>query len=334
MALDGFISNKKASELFNLSIRQVSLFTLLNNVEYHKFFHKFLFRGEDMSNNIFWAMILNVIIALAQIIAGIFSGSLALISDALHNINDFFSLFISYIANKIASNKKSDIKHSYGFKRVEIISAFINGIMLLGVFFYLLFEAYKRLRTPHEVLGVPTLIVAIIGLIGNILGAMLLHEESHENLNIKSAFLHLVSDSLSSVGVILSSILILWKNLYIADTIISIVIAIFVLFGSYELLKESIHILLEGVPYNLDIEDVKRKILEIEGVKDVHHIHLWQIGSKEILLSAHVVVKDQELSEAEKIYGRINSILRENLGIIHSTIQLETSENKGCNCEF
>lgn len=285
-------------------------------------------------NRLFWAMLLNIFIAIGEVIGGLLANSLALISDAFHNINDFLALLISYLADLISKNKKKDSLYSYGYRRLEILSALLNGLLLLGLFIFLLYEAYERIKNPPKILGLPTFIVAVLGLVGNILGAGLLRKESHENLNIRSAFLHLVSDSLSSVGVIISSLLILWKNIYIADTVMSLIIAFFVLFGSYDILKNSIHILLEGTPYHLNPKKIEESISGVPGVKEVHHLHIWQIDSKEVALSAHIVVEDQKLSDAEKICNTIEKRLREDLGINHSTLQLEVEGGKNCHCEF
>lgn len=289
------------------------------------------------AKRILGAMFLNLSMAIIEVIGGVFSGSLALISDALHNINDFFVLVISYLAESISKNKKGGLNHTYGYRRLEILAALLNGLLLLGIFIFLASEALERVRNPKEVEGIQTIIVGIIGLFGNILGAYLLHEDSKHNLNIKSAFLHLISDALSSIGVIIGALFIILYRLYIADTIISLLIAAFILYSAFNLLKDTVHILMEGTPKDIDIKKIKESICRISGVKDIHHIHVWQISTKDVLLSAHLVVENQMLSLAEGIVEKVRNELKENFGIKHSTIELESEDiniEKKCQCEY
>ncbi len=290
-----------------------------------------------MAKKILIAMFLNLSMALLEIIGGVISGSLALVSDALHNVNDFFALVISYLAELISKNKKSNESHTYGYRRVEILAALLNGVLLLVIFVFLLLEAFHRWRSPKEVQGLQTFIIGIIGLIGNILGAYVLHEDSHHNLNIKGAFLHLLSDAISSVGVIIGAIFIILYKLYYVDTIISLLIAGFIFYNSIDLLKDTIHILMEGTPKGMNIESIVSEISKIPGVKNVHHVHLWQISSKDLLFSAHVVLEDQMLSNAERIIEEVRKLLKCKFEIDHSTIELETEngiKDKNCRCEY
>lgn len=289
------------------------------------------------AKKILGAMFLNFLMALLEVIGGVFSGSLALISDALHNVNDFFALLISYLAEIISKNKKSNLRHTFGFRRVEILSALLNGVLLLGVFFFLIIEAFHRIKSPKEVGGIQTIIIGFMGLVGNILGALLLREDSHHNLNIKGAFLHLISDAISSIGVIIGALFIIFYKLYIADTIISLLIAGFILYSSIDLIKDTLHILMEGTPKEVDINEIHRSICKIPGVRDIHHIHVWQVSTKDYLFSAHVVVEDQKVSEAEKIVYQIKETLKENFNITHSTLEVESEtffKQKECQCEY
>ncbi|HOJ93331.1 MAG TPA: cation diffusion facilitator family transporter [Dictyoglomaceae bacterium] len=281
------------------------------------------------------AILLNLLMALIEFIGGAISGSLSLISDALHNVNDVFSLVISYVAEVISKNKKSNSTHTYGYRRVEILSALLNGILLLLIFVFLISEAIQRFKVPTKVDGVQTIIIGFIGLIGNIVGAYLIHEDSHHNLNIKGAFLHLISDAFSSVGVIIGAILILMYNLYIADTIISLVIAGFIFYSAFGLIKDTLHILMEGTPRGIDIEALEDAILKVPGVRGIHHVHVWQVSSKDYLLSAHIVLDNQMISSAENITSQIKNLLEENFGINHSTLEVELEgEKKECQCEY
>ncbi len=290
-----------------------------------------------VAKRILGAMFLNLSMAIIEVIGGIFSGSLALISDALHNINDFFALIISYLAEIISKNKKRTLNHTYGYRRLEILAALLNGLLLLGIFIFLASEALERVRNPKEIEGIQTIIIGIIGLFGNILGAYLLHEDSKHNLNIKSAFLHLISDALSSIGVIIGALLIILYRLYIADTIISLLIAGFIFYSAFDLLKDTLHILMEGTPKGIDVKKIEESICRIHGVKDIHHVHVWQVSTKDLLLSAHLVVENQMLSLAERIVDEVRNKLEENFGIRHSTIELESEDvnkEKKCQCEY
>ncbi|MEN2984290.1 MAG: cation diffusion facilitator family transporter [Dictyoglomaceae bacterium] len=286
---------------------------------------------------ILMAMFINFSMALMEVIGGILSGSLALVSDALHNINDFFALLVSLLAELISKNKKSDRNHTYGYRRIEILSALLNSILLFGVFIFLILEALERIKSPKEVHGIQTITIGIIGLIGNMISAYLLHEDSQHNLNIKGAFLHLVSDAISSVGVIIGALLIIFYRLYISDTIISLLIAGFIFYNSIDLMKDTIHILMEGTPKGIEIEEIQKAICKVSGVRDVHHIHVWQVSSKDLILSAHIVVEDQRLSLAEKIVEEAKKVLRDQFGIDHSTLEVESEDlnkEKECNCEY
>lgn len=286
---------------------------------------------------LFLAMFINFSMALLEVIGGVLAGSLALVSDALHNINDFFALLISYFAELISKNKKGDGKHTYGYRRVEILAALLNGVLLFAVFVFLVLESLERLKNPKEVEGVQTIVIGIIGLIGNLVSAYLLHEDSHHNLNIKGAFLHLISDAISSVGVIISALIIIFFRLYIADTIISLLIAGFIFYSSLDLIKKTLHILMEGTPKGINIENIQNAICSVPGVKDIHHIHVWQISSKDFLLSAHVVVEDQMISCAEKILDQVKRVLAEKFEIHHSTLEIESENSiseKECRCDF
>lgn len=289
------------------------------------------------SKKLLWSMFINFTMALMEVIGGVLAGSLALVSDALHNVNDFFALLVSYLAEIISKNKKGDVNHTYGYRRVEILAALLNGLLLFGIFVFLILEAIERLKNPKEVEGVQTIIIGIIGFVGNVISAYLLHEDSHHNLNIKSAFLHLVSDAISSVGVIIGALIIIFFKFYVIDTIISLLIAGFIFYSSIDLIKNTVHILMEGTPKEIQMKELQEVICKVSGVKDVHHIHVWQISTKDLLLSAHIVLEDQMLSLAEKIVNEVKKVLSEKFGIHHSTLEIESeslSREKECRCEY
>lgn len=275
--------------------------------------------------NLAVSMGINLLITIIQIVGGIVSNSLSLISDAVHNFTDTFSLGLSLYANKI-SQKKSDEKQTFGYKRAEIIAAFINTSFLIGVSLFLFKEAFGRIIHPEEVNGKLLFTAAIIALVGNSAGALLLYKGSEEDLNVKSAFLHIFSDALSSIAVIIGGLLILYKGWYIIDPILTFAIGIYIIAMSYGILKESLHILMQGAPEDISINDIKDAIEKVEGVNNVHHIHVWSLTEEDIFFEAHICVNEMSLGESEKIKMEIKGILKENYEIEHSTLEFESNE--------
>jgi cobalt-zinc-cadmium efflux system protein len=279
-----------------------------------------------------YALILTTSIMLLEIIGGILSRSLALISDAGHMLMDSISLMISFIALKISKKEPTESK-TYGFYRIEILSAFINGILLAFVAFFIFREAYMRLFEPIIILEIPMLIIATIGLSANIVSALILSKQSHLSLNIKGAFLHVISDALSSFCVIVGGIMINITKIYLIDTILGIGISILIFNGSYQLLKEAVNILMEGTPKGLKIKDVMDEILKVKGVKNVHDLHVWSITTNMNALSAHIVLDNIFLEDASKILYEIREILKNKFKIMHTTLQIECElcpEGKVC----
>lgn len=279
----------------------------------------------DLSGRkIFWVTVLNATITLSEIIGGIFSGSLALLSDAMHNLSDTISIVLSYSANKISKRPKNASK-TFGYKRVEIISAFINSSILFLISFWLIFEAYKRFKSPEIINSTLMLTVAIIGLLANFISVFLLEKDSHENMNIKSSYLHLISDTISSVGVILGGFAIkIWDITWI-DPLITLLISLYILRETWHIIRKSTDIFMQGSP-NLDYAKIKSDIEKIEKVNNIHHVHAWMINEKTIHFEAHIDLEDIKLSEVEEVYDKINHILKEHYGISHVTIQPEINK--------
>jgi cobalt-zinc-cadmium efflux system protein len=273
------------------------------------------------------ALLLTALILIAQIIGGIFTGSLALLSDAAHIFLDMLALAMSYGAIRLAAIPANN-QHTFGFYRVKILAALINGISLFIIVFEILREALERLQNPQEVLVGPMLVVAVVGLIVNLIVALLLHDHDHNDLNTRSAFLHVIGDTLSSVGVIGGGLIILLTGWYWIDPLISVFIAVILLIGSGRVLRESIHVLMEGVPAGLDVSEVKASMASVVGIQNVHDLHVWSIVPGYQMLSAHVVMNDQPLSQTGQIIQTLNHQLTEQFGIQHTTIQLEC-ENCG-----
>ncbi|ASJ16562.1 cobalt transporter [Thermococcus chitonophagus] len=269
--------------------------------------------------------LLNFAITGAEIVGGILSGSLALLSDSLHNFSDAMSILASYIALKIGQRRKNE-KFTFGYRRAEILVAFINSSVLVGVSLFLIVEAYRRFLAPKAIDVKVMLPVAAVGLLANIFSVLLLHEHSHESMNVRSAYLHLLSDTLSSMAVVIGGLLMLKYNVSWVDPLITVGIALYILREAYYILKESVEVLMEASP-GLDFEEIKRRIEEIPGVKNAHHFHAWRIGEDEVHFECHVSVEDMPISRGQEIIDRIEEILRE-YGVKHVTVQLEVDRCK------
>ncbi|NJD99043.1 cation transporter [Thermococcus sp. LS1] len=275
-----------------------------------------------MKSRMVFSIILNFVITIAEVIGGILSGSLALLSDSLHNFSDAMSLLASYIAIRIGEREKNE-KYTFGYKRAEILVAFVNSAVLVGVALFLLVEAYKRFRDPNPIDTGLMLVVAVIGLLANLLSVLLLHEHAHESINVRSAYLHLVSDTLSSVAVVAGGLAIRYYDLVWIDPLVTVFISLYILREGYEILKESVEVLMEASP-ELDFDAIKAEIESIPGVKNAHHFHAWRIGEKEIHFECHVEVNDMPVSEAQRIIDEVEERLRK-YGVTHVTVQLEVN---------
>ncbi|WP_275399629.1 cation diffusion facilitator family transporter [Enterococcus faecium] len=274
------------------------------------------------SKKLFGVVVLNAVITLSEFIGGIASGSLSLVSDAFHNLSDTLAIIFSYGAQKMAQ-KEANEKHTYGYQRLEILSAFINSFILIILSLFLAVEAFKRFNSPEKINSHLMLIVAVIGLLANLFSTLLLRQEADESLNIKSSYLHLLSDTLSSISVIIGAVLIRFFGIYWIDPVITLVISIYILLEAIIVIKKAAAILIQSAP-TIDYEKMEQEIKAIEGVKDVHHVHIWQYSEKIIIFDGHIDFEDQLLSEIEKAYPRITSLLKLKYGITHVTIQAET----------
>lgn len=265
-----------------------------------------------------FSVIFNLIITLSEITGGILSGSLALISDALHNLSDTGALLTSFFARKI-SKKPKNLKYTYGYKRAEIIAAIINTTILLAISATLLIEGVKKIISPAEIKTNLMLIIAYIGLFGNGFTAILLFSHSKENLNLKSSFLHILSDLFSSIAIIITGHLISKYNILILDPIITFLIASYIIIESIKILKESLKIVMQATPENIDINYLKQELENLNFVKDVHHVHAWTLDGQDVYLECHVKINSNDYDKCLEI---INKKLKD-LGFNHNTIQLE-----------
>jgi cobalt-zinc-cadmium efflux system protein len=271
------------------------------------------------------ALSITGLMTIVELAGGLMSNSLALIGDAGHMFTDTLALGLSLFALNLAKRPASQTK-TYGYYRAEILAALINGTILVLVSGYIFYEAYHRFVEPPEVRGGLMLIVAAIGLAANVVGITILRSASRGNLNVKGAFLHMWSDTISSVGVIAAGIIILLTGRTIADPIISIIIGLLILRGAGGLVLESINILLEAVPKNLDVSRINDAVRKIKGVRDINDVHLWAITSGMYAMSCHLLIEDQKVSNCTQIVEEVNKTLSQKFGISHSTVQLECEE--------
>ncbi len=269
-----------------------------------------------------YSILLNGSIALAELIGGVFANSLALVSDAMHNFSDFIALIISLVATHVMG-WSGNAKKSYGYFRFEILAAFINSVLLVLIGAYIIYEAIARLYHPLRVNSQLMIIIAAAGFGANLLSVLLLHGHRKENLNLKSAFLHLTTDTLESGAVILAAVAISVFHFPILDPVLSIVIGAFIIKSSWDLLLESTNILTEGSPRGIDLNEVASYIRSFPGIKGVHHLHIWSLSSNFSALSAHIVVDDMQLSSTIVITGELEHQLADKFKIDHPTFQLE-----------
>ena len=278
---------------------------------------------EVQGKNILFSIFLNSIITIAQVVGGIFSGSLALISDALHNFSDVLTLIFSYIAN-VLSKKKASINQTFGYKRAELIAAFVNSITLFLVAVYLIFEASKRFSNPIEIKSDLVIWLSILGILANGFSALLLKKDAEHNINMKSAYLHLFTDMMASVAVLMGGILMKYFQIYWVDSVLTFIIGLYLIYVGWELLKKSTKMLMLFTPSTIDIKELVREVHKISGVNKLHHIHVWHLNDHELHLEAHLdCSEDIKLSEFNILLDKIELVLLEKFSINHTNIQPE-----------
>ncbi|GAA0432925.1 CDF family zinc transporter CzcD [Lentibacillus halophilus] len=262
-----------------------------------------------------------------EAIGGFITNSLALLSDAGHMLSDSVSLGVGLLAFTVGE-KVADYSKTYGYKRFEILAAVFNGVTLVLISLYIFYEAYKRFLNPPEVASTGMLVIGFIGLLVNIVVAWMLHRgDTEENLNLRAAFLHVLGDLLGSVGAITAALLIMFFNWGFADPLASVIVAILVLISGWRVTKEAVHVLMEGTPKNVDLDDIIHTVENTNGIRSIHDLHVWSITSGENALSCHAVVDgDLSIQESQKLLQTIEHDL-EHKGIGHVTIQMENQEH-------
>ena len=280
-------------------------------------------RYSSTQRNLLIVLSITAVVMIAEIVGGLLANSLALLSDAGHMLTDILALGLSIVALRFAQRPPTASK-TFGFYRLEILAAFFNGMLLFFISFYIFYEAYDRLAHPEEIKGLVMIVVAAIGILANGAGIVILKKSALRNLNVRSAFFHIVGDTISSGGVIVGGLLILFTGWYLVDSLIGVFIGMLILRGAYSLLRESIHIFLEATPKGVNVEKMLDDLRKIEGVKEIHHLHLWTITSGIYAMSAHVLIEDLLVSRSAQILQEIESLLQGKYDMEHTTIQFES----------
>ena len=285
----------------------------------HVHIHKHKVKGK----NLIYSILLNILITIAQIVGGVISGSLALISDALHNFSDVLTLVFSYIAHKL-SRRKASIDQTFGFKRAELIAAFVNAATLIIVALFLIYGAVERFFNPHEIKSGLVIWLAILGIAVNGFSAILLKKDADHNLNMKSAYVHLFTDMLASVAVLIGGLLMKYFGWFWVDSVMTILIAIYLIVVGIDLLKTSTKMLMLFTPEHIDIKEIVREVHKISGVGKLHHIHVWHLNDEELHLEAHLDCSENiKMSEFNDLLHEVEQVLFHKFNINHINIQPE-----------
>lgn len=275
----------------------------------------------DSETRLLWAMVLTGSFMIAEVAGSVFSGSLALMADAAHMLIDSSSLFMAWLATRIA-RRPADDERSYGYHRVQILAAFTNGLAFFVIFFWIVAEAIERLWSPVNVLGGAMLVVASLGLLVNVGTFFILHGGNQQDLNLKGALVHVLGDLLGSVAAISAAIIILWTGWMPIDPLLSVLVAVLILRSAWFVTKRSAHILLEGTPEELNVDELRETLkTNVPTVFEVHHVHVWSLTPERPLLTAHVCVSNEVAYD--QVMQQIKSLLKERYGISHSTLQIE-----------
>ena len=290
----------------------------------HNHSHNHSHNHNDLKGcNLLISILLNIGITVAQVIGGILSGSLALLSDALHNFSDVISLVVSYVANKL-TKKKASFQKTFGYKRAEILVAFINASTLIIVAVLLIIEAIDRFKNPQEIESNLVIWLSVIAILGNGFSVLLLKKDAEANMNMKSAYLHLFTDMMASVAVLIGGLLMKYYQIYWVDSVLTFIIALYLIWMGYDLLKTSTKVLMLFTPEAIPIKKIVNEINAFESIKNVHHVHVWQLNEDEIHLEAHIDFhKDITLSQFDTILHEIEDLVFSKYDINHVNIQPE-----------
>ncbi len=267
--------------------------------------------------------LINLSISFVQIIGGLISGSLSLLSDALHNLGDSSALFIAFVARKTGM-KAADPQKTFGYKRIEILAALFNAIILIAISLFLFYKAYERLQAPEPVETGLMLVIAFFGLAANLVSVLIIKKDKHHNINVRAAYLHLLGDTLSSVAVIVGGIAMYYFEIYRLDSVITILIGIYIIYHAWDVVKETVEILMQSAPVNININEIKERIETIEDIDNIHHIHLWKLTDAQIHFEAHIILKNNmDIETMMSLKRKTENILQTEFNIQHTTLQFE-----------
>src|SRR6516162_956426 len=283
------------------------------------------------------ALAITATFLVAEFIGALYTNSLALLADAGHMLTDVAALSLSLFAIRFASRRATP-RMTYGFHRVEILAALVNGVFLVLVALYIFYEAYNRIKTPEVVKADWMLVVAVIGLFANLASAWVLFGKHHESLNVRGAFFHVLTDAIGALGAVLASIAILVSGYALADPLISVVVAVLILWSSWIVIRDAVDILLEGTPAHINIVSLREQLGLVDGVGSVHDLHVWTLTSGVLAMSCHIVA-DNDDQNRTSLLARVNCVARERFHIDHTTIQIEERNipqelDESCNCHF
>jgi len=282
---------------------------------------------EVSGKNLFLTIILNIIITLSQIIGGILSGSLALLSDALHNFSDVLALVLAYWSNQVAKKDPTASK-TFGYKHEEILATLFNATTLIGIAIYLIIESLSKLFNPHSVDSTLVIGLGVLSIVLNALSVLLVKGDADKSINIKAAYLHLLTDVMTSVALVIGGLLMYYFNIFCIDPIISLLIAFYLIKASYSLLIESINILMQGTPSDIDIQSIKENVENFEEILNIHHLHVWRLNDHEIHMQAHIDFKENlTLSKANAVCTKIQEKIQDLYGISYIILQSEYAQN-------
>jgi len=281
------------------------------------------------------AIVINLLIPIVQIWGGIVSGSMALISDALHNLSDFISLVINYAALLIGRRAPTH-KQTFGYKRVEIFAALVSVAILYATAIYIAIEAWQRFIAPRAISGQIVIWIALLGFAGNLFSALILHSGAKVNLNMKSAFLHMMADAATSLAVVALGVLWLFKPWYWLDPVLSWLIVALIIYSGWGILKDSFLILMNATPPGINLAEIKNTLEAIEGISEIHDLHVWNPSAESIALAAHVTVPDQMLGKVDELAEKVRTVLWQKFKIDHPTLQFESNacQNGGLLCNI
>ncbi len=285
--------------------------------------HVHIHKHEVKGKNLLLSILLNIVITAAQVVGGILSGSLALLSDALHNFSDVLSLIFSYAANRL-SRRKASLQQTFGYKRAEVLAAFVNALTLIVVALFLIYESVGRFFDPQPIATGLVIWLSILGIAANGISVLLIKADADKSLNMKSAYLHLLTDMLASVAVLVGGLLMMWFQWYWVDSLLTVAIAIYLIIVGADLIIKSTHMLMLFTPSHIDIKKIVREVHKVPGVNKLHHIHVWHLNDEELHLEAHLDCSaDIKMSEFNELLHNVEQVLFNKFNINHINIQPE-----------